>query len=64
MRFEHVFLIDDVVAINNISYLIARDQELLLVSPSHRLNFLTMNIAGLKVIQIVGIPDNNLAFVA
>ena len=63
MGLEHVLLVDDVVTVDHIARLVAGDQELLVIGPGHRHDTLSMNIALLYLVEILGVPYEHLALV-
>lgn len=64
MRLEHVLLVDDVVTVDDVACLVAGDEELLVVRPSHGVDSLPVHIAALEVVEIERVPYNELSLVA
>lgn len=64
VRLEHVLLVDDVVAVDDVARLVAGDEELLVVRPRHRVDALPMHITTLEMVEVQRVPHDQLALVA
>jgi hypothetical protein len=64
VRLEHVLLVNDVVAVDDVPRLVTGDEELLVVRPRHRVDALPMHVAALEMVEVQRVPHDQLALVA
>ena len=52
MRLEHIFLVYNVVTIDDITCLVTSNQEFLVVRPSHGIDAVSVHITALEVVEV------------